>query len=214
MKGIIAIFDIDGTLRKEVSPWRHLHSYLGFQEKAAGFYKLFSAGEISYAEWVELDACLWQGISKEEILGSLNTNPFREGAHQLVEWALSVSDDVFGISTGLDILNSMTCKQLGIPLCISNDLLFSQDDLCLGKVKINVAEGGKGPILKKLLIEHGYLDHDLIVFGDGRADIDMFELARVSIAVCPTSNEVSKASTLQVTSEPIDSIIEQISAML
>jgi phosphoserine phosphatase len=33
----LAIFDIDGTLRRVRDPWIHLHEHLGVAEKAEGF---------------------------------------------------------------------------------------------------------------------------------------------------------------------------------
>ena len=50
----LAIFDIDGTLRRVRDPWIHLHNHLGVADQAKDFPARWQKGEISYNEWESL----------------------------------------------------------------------------------------------------------------------------------------------------------------
>ena len=73
----LAIFDIDGTLRRVRDPWIHLHNHLGVAEQAKDLPDLWKRGEISYSEWAHLDASLWRGHTPEKMVAAIETNPFR-----------------------------------------------------------------------------------------------------------------------------------------
>ena len=122
----LAIFDIDGTLRRVRDPWIHLHNHLGVSELAKEFPARWQKGDISYDEWAELDAALWRGHSREKIVGALQLNPLRAGARKLVDWFNSRSIPCVGISSGLAIFNAVTAEELGIKEIISNELKFEQ----------------------------------------------------------------------------------------
>ena len=202
----LAIFDIDGTLRRVRDPWIHLHNHLGVADLAKDFPERWQKGEISYDEWAELDAGLWRGYSREKIVGALELNPFRVGARELVEWFNSRSIPCVGISSGLSIFNDVTADELKIMEIVSNELQF-EGNICSGKIAIQVNEENKGQVMDKFLQRYGAGEEGVVAFGDGTADIPLLQKAGLGVAICPTNEIVSFSAGHVVGEEPIDRVL-------
>ncbi len=211
-KNTIAIFDIDGTLRNTIDPWMLLHNHLGTAVEGEKYYKAWVNNEISYTRMTELDAALWKGIPKNEMLKVLDFNPIRKGSKGLINWFKAKKIPCLGISTGLSFLNDMTAKELGLDEVISNEILFN-NGICTGEVNIHVQEDSKDQVLKQLLKKYKIDLGNIISFGDGPADISMFKLSSLSVAVFPRSKEVSNSADYTIDSEPIDQIIKKLSEL-
>jgi phosphoserine phosphatase len=199
----LAIFDIDGTLRRVRDPWIHLHNHLGVSELAKEFPALWQKGDISYDEWAELDAALWCGYSREKIVGALQLNPLRAGARELVDWFNSRSIPCVGISSGLAIFNEVTAEELRIQEIISNELEF-EGNICNGKIAIQVNEENKGQIMDKILRRYNTAEEEVVAFGDGTADIPLLTRAGLGVAICPSNELVGCSAVHVVREEPID----------
>jgi len=199
----LAIFDIDGTLRRVRDPWIHLHNHLGVADLAKDFPARWQKGEISYDEWAELDAALWRGYSRENIVEALEFNPFRAGARELVDWFNSRSIPCVGISSGLSVFNDVTAEELKIKEIISNELQF-EGDICNGKIAIQVNEENKGRVMDKVLQRYRAAEEQVVAFGDGTADIPLLQKAGLGVAICPSSEMVSFSAVHVVGEEPID----------
>lgn len=208
----IAIFDIDGTLRKTIDPWMLLHNHLGTAVQGEKYYKAWVNNEISYTEMTELDASLWKGVDKNEMLKVLDFNPIRKGSENLINWFRSKNIPCVGISTGVSFLNDITAKELGLNEVISNEILFN-NGICSGEVIINVQEDTKAQILEKVLKKYNIGLGKIISFGDGPADISMFNLSTFSVAVFPRSKDVSNSADFIIDSEPIDEVINHLSEL-
>ena len=202
----LAIFDIDGTLRRVRDPWIHLHNHLGVADLAKDFPERWQKGEISYDEWAELDAALWRGYSRENIVEALEFNPFRVGARKLVGWFNSRSIPCVGISSGLSVFNDVTAAELKIKEIISNELQF-EGDICNGKIAIQVNEENKGRVMDKVLQRYGTTEEQVVAFGDGTADIPLLQKAGLGVAICPSSEVVSISAGHVVGEEPIDRVL-------
>ena len=211
MKRMLAVFDIDGTLRTEPDPWLHLHRHLGTIDHGEEVFRRWSAGEITYLEMATLESSVWKGVDRRLIIQSLESNPIRSGARKLVEWFKVRQIPCVGISTGLSVFNDVTSEELGLDEVISNDLLFD-GDVCTGSVSINVEEDGKADVLRSM--SQRYECNSTIVFGDGAADVALFQTARVSVAVFPRHAHVSDEAHLVVDTEPIHEICDDIERML
>jgi phosphoserine phosphatase len=202
----LAVFDIDGTLRRVRDPWIHLHESLGVAELAAGFIERWRRGEISYEDWARLDASLWRGFPRQTILAALETNHYRRGARELTAWLTSRPIPCVGISTGLSVFNEQTARELGIQEVISNELHFERG-ICSGEVSIRVSEDAKGEVMERLLGRLGISSRQAVAFGDGTADIPLLSRAGLGIAVCPAHERVRECAAQVVESEPIDQAI-------
>ena len=202
----LAIFDIDGTLRRVRDPWIHLHNHLGVADLAKKFPARWQKGEISYDEWAELDAALWRGYSRENIVEALEFNPFRVGARKLVGWFNSRSIPCVGISSGLSVFNEVTAEELNIKEIISNELQF-EGNICNGKIAIQVNEENKGRVMDEVLQRYSTTEEQVVAFGDGTADIPLLQKAGLGVAICPSSETVSLSAGHVVGEEPIDRVL-------
>lgn len=202
----LAIFDIDGTLRRVRDPWIHLHHHLGVAEQTKDLPARWQRGEITYEQWAQLDASFWRGSTRETIVGALGTNPFRDGTRELIDWFTSRAIPCVGISSGLSIFNEITAAELGIKEVISNELQFD-GDICNGEISIQVNEENKGEIMDEILERYSVGDEQVAAFGDGRADIPLLRKAGLGIAICPSNDKVRSNAEHVVRTEPIDKAI-------
>ena len=202
----LAIFDIDGTLRRVRDPWIHLHNHLEVADQAKDLPELWKRGAISYEQWARLDASFWRGRARIEIVAALETNPFRNGARELIGWFTSNSIPCVGISSGLSIFNEITARDLGIREIISNELHFD-GDICRGEVSVYVNEKNKVEIMDEVLYRYSAREDQVVAFGDGAADIPMLKKAGLGVAIFPLNDEVRSVAEHVVGSEPIDRVI-------
>jgi phosphoserine phosphatase len=203
----LAIFDIDGTLRRIKDPWVHLHHHLGVAEQAAGFLDRWQHGEISYEEWAQLDAALWRGFPRRAIESALETYPFRDGARELVGWFTTRAIPCVGISTGLSIFNDITARELNFTEIISNDLKFDHG-VCNGQISVRVREDNKATVMDEVLTRYRINPERVVAFGDGSADIPLLSRAGLGIAVFPSNERVRTSADAEINVEPIDQAIE------
>ena len=202
----LTLFDIDGTLRRVRDPWIHLHHHLGVAEQTKDLPARWQRGEITYEQWAQLDASFWRGSTRETIVAALRTNPFRDGARELINWFTSRAIPCVGISSGLSIFNEITAAELGIKEVISNELQFD-GDICNGEISIQVNEENKGEIMDEILERYSVGDEQVAAFGDGRADIPLLRKAGLGIAICPSNDKVRSSARHVVGDEPIDKAI-------
>jgi phosphoserine phosphatase len=203
----LAIFDIDGTLRRVRDPWIHLHHHLGVAEQAKDLPVRWQRKEITYEQWAQLDASFWRGSSRETIVTALGTNPFRDGARELIDWFTSRAIPCVGISSGLSIFNEITAVELGIKEVISNELQFD-GDICKGEISIQVNEENKGEIMDEILERYAVSDKEVAAFGDSTADIPLLRKAGLGIAIFPSNDKVRSSAEHVVRNEPIDRAVE------
>ena len=203
----LAIFDIDGTLRRVRDPWIHLHHHLGVAEQTKDLPARWQRGEITYEQWAQLDASFWRGSTRETIVAALRTNPFRDGARELINWFTLRAIPCVGISSCLSIFNEITAAELGIKEVISNELQFD-GDICNGEISIQVNEENKGEIMDQILERYLVGDEQVAAFGDGRADIPLLRKAVLGIAICPSNYKVRTSASHVVGDEPIDRALD------
>jgi len=176
-------FDLEGTLVKSVSSWVELHKRFGTWEKGREYAELFFAGKIDYVEWADLDASLWKGRTREEIMEWANSVEYMEGARELIEFLRKNDFRIAILSSGLMCLAGRIARELGVDYVFANELIFDENGVVTGKVNPLVDFKSKGTILRELKEE---LKPELtIAVGDGYNDLSMFREADVSIAINP-----------------------------
>ncbi|NLR93561.1 HAD family hydrolase [Flammeovirga agarivorans] len=205
MKKSLAVFDIDGTLRQIFDPWMMLHHYFNTEEEGGKIYSNWREGKITYQEMCDQDAALWKGKSKEEMIKPLVNNPVRKGAKEVIQFYKDRGYVCVGISTGLSFLNDITAEELGLDKVYSNEIVF-EDNVCTGKCIIHVEEFHKDKILDKVVKEFS-ITGDIVAFGDGEADVELFKNAAQSVAVFPRKPFIKEAADFCIEEEPIDQIL-------
>lgn len=176
-------FDLEGTLVKSVSGWVELHKRFGTWEKGMKYAELFFSGKIGYVEWAELDASLWRGHTRDEILEWANSVEYMDGAEELVEFLKQNGFKISILSSGLMCLAGRVARELSVDYVFANELIFDENGVITGKVNPVVDFKSKGAILRELKEE---LRPELTVaVGDGYNDVSMFREADVAIAIKP-----------------------------
>lgn len=142
------IFDLDGTLTRVANPWRYIHERLGVWENTAcGHVDQWLAGRISYEEFCQLDASLWNGRSVDEIHALLDeieiNRHVSDVVHRLVDGCIAS----IIISLGFHYVAAKIQSQ-----CAWEPLLIYANELTEGpEVRIHVSGDLVSPISKKAL---------------------------------------------------------------
>ena len=176
-------FDLEGTLVKSVSSWVELHKRFGTWEKGKEYAEMFFSGEIDYVEWAELDASLWRGHTREEILEWANSVEYMEGAKELIEFLRENDFKIAILSSGLMCLAGRIARELGVDYVYANELVFDENGIVTGKVNPLVDFKSKGVILREL--KEKLRPELTVAVGDGYNDLSMFREADVAIAINP-----------------------------
>lgn len=175
-------FDLEGTLVKSISSWVELHKKFGTWEKGKEYAELFFAGKIDYVKWAELDASLWKGHTKDEIMEWANSVGYMDGAKELIEFLRKNDFRIAILSSGLMCLARRIAKELGVDYVFANELIF-ENGVVTGKVNPLVDFKSKGTILREL--KEKLRPELTVAVGDGYNDLSMFKEADVSIAINP-----------------------------
>ena len=144
------IFDLDGTLTRVPSPWKHIHERLGVWENpACGHLDKWLAGGITYEEFCRLDTGLWTGRSVTEIHGYLDEIEFNGHVADVVQQLVDSEIPSIIISSSF---HYVAAKSRG--LCAWRLLLIYANELTEGPgVRINVSGDFASPISKKALAD-------------------------------------------------------------
>ncbi len=176
-------FDLEGTLVKSVSSWVELHKRFGTWGKGKEYAERFFAGEFDYVTWAELDASLWKGHTKEEIMEWVNSVEYMDGAKELIEFLKKNDFKIAILSSGLMCLAERIARELGVDYVFANELIFDENGGITGKVNPIVDFKSKGAILREL--KKSLNPEFTVAVGDGYNDLSMFLEADVSIAINP-----------------------------
>jgi phosphoserine phosphatase len=179
------IFDLDGTLTTVPSPWQYVHQRLGVWETTAcHFLNEWLAGGISYEEFCQRDARLWNGRTVGEIHGFLDEIDFNRHVPAVVERLVARKIPSIIISSGFKYVASKIQHQ-----CAWDPLLIYANELADGPtVQINVSGDFSSPISKKRLAEDALknigssMDQSLVV-SDTTRDLEQLHECRYKLHV-------------------------------
>jgi phosphoserine phosphatase len=191
----LAIFDLDGTLKQVRDPYVFLHKRLGTWEAAQVFTAKGMSGELSYDDWLRLDAALWTGVSRATMEDLFRQDPYLPGARQTIRSFKEAGVHVALVSTGPSVHAEQVQEELGLDRVFANQISF-EDGRATGQACTLVPERGKSRIVTQLQHEMGVEPGECLAVGDSPSDIDMFRHVRLGIAVNPSSEEVREAAGL------------------
>lgn len=195
----LAVFDLDGTLKPRRDPYTYLHERLGVADQAKALTARGLAGELSYEEWLQGDAALWRGTSREHLEQLMRKLPYTPGARETVAALKARGVEVVIISAGLLFHAELVARDLGISQYMANEVVFSSegdDGVVTGEVVAAVSIENKGTLLDAVQEELGMGPEVTLAVGDMRSDIPLFKRAAVSVAVQPHSDTVAEAADI------------------
>jgi phosphoserine phosphatase len=193
----LAVFDLDGTLKRERDPYVYLHRRLGTMEAAEAFTAKGLSGAIPYEEWLRLDTGLWTGLPRSVLVQHLRQNPYLPGAQETIAALRAQGVIVAIISSGLLLHAEMVAEELRIGPVLSNEIGFDgegEDARVNGHVTAHVPFGSKRSALARMQAELGVTPAETLAAGDTRSDLGLFSLAAVSVAVQPDHPDVAGAA--------------------
>ena len=140
------IFDLDGTLTKTASPWRHIHERLGLWETTASVYlDEWLSGAITYDEFCRRDTGLWKGRALPEIEGYLDEIQFNRHVPAVVKRLVDRSVPSIIISSGFRYVARKIQSE-----CNWEPLLIYANELVDGpEVRIHVSADRSNDLSKK-----------------------------------------------------------------
>ena len=179
------IFDLDGTLTRVPSPWRHIHERLGLWEGLAqNFFDEWHSGRIGYEEFCRRDVALWKGRDLDELEGLLSEIEVNPHVGSLVGRLEESGVTAFIVSTGFRVVAERIREQFdwSSVRVYANELVTGPD------IRINVSADPESPISKKQLVEslmeRGDADPNrTLVVSDSPADLEMMAVCRHQLLV-------------------------------
>jgi len=203
----LALFDLDGTLTKERSAWEYIHRRLGVWDGYAEKYQeAFLRGEITYDRFCRLDAAIWKGMKISDLERILQDIPLYEGVEDLLQYLRSRGIKLGIISSGLTILSERMKKEFDFDYAVANELGVT-DGLLTGEIKINVHYDQKGDWVRDAQGQFNARQEEILAIGDSTGDIDMFQMAGLSIAFNPLSTRLESLATFSVYSMDLRDLI-------
>jgi len=203
----LALFDLDGTLTKERSAWEYIHRRLGVWDGYAEKYQeAFLRGEITYDRFCRLDAAIWKGMKVSDLERILQDIPLYEGVEDLLQYLRSRGIKLGIISSGLTILSERMKKEFDFDYAVANELGVT-DGLLTGEIKINVHYDQKGDWVRDAQGQFNARQEEILAIGDSTGDIDMFQMAGLSIAFNPLSTRLESLATFSVYSMDLRDLI-------
>lgn len=210
MKHKLIIFDIDGTIVQHISSWRFIHEKLNLWDEIAFKYQnQFLAGKISYRKFCYLDAAHWKGIPKKKIYAIFKKAKYSKNAVTCIKKLKKKGFKLAAISTGLQFMAERVKKELGFDYVLANKLVFKNGKLS-GEVKINIAHGAKGAIVRKILEKFKVKQSEVVSIGDSAGDIPMAKMSGYSIAFNSSSEELSKVADYECKTRDFGEIYKKI----
>jgi phosphoserine phosphatase len=204
----LVIFDLDGTLTQEPSIWKYIHlrlgKWYGFVEK---YNAKFLAGEISYKELCEFESNTWKGMKVKELEEIVKTVPFHPGVDELISYLKEKRLKLSMVSSGLSLLSNWVHQKYGFDYSVSNDLLH-ENGVLTGKVKIQVYYDKKAEWVEKILKQFGVKPEEVIVVGDSKGDMDMFQMVGFSIAFNSSCSDLEQIASVCIQSQNLADIID------
>lgn len=194
----LAVFDLDGTLKKERSPYDFTHRALGVQHKAALVYARYQRGELSYSEWGQEEVALWRDLPIERLAAITRSIPYWPGAVAFVHQLKAAGVYVALISAGFNPHVPHCAAELGADVAQYNRIGVA-DNRLTGEYFDKVNGHNKGELVRQLQHQFSVGREETLVAGDTIFDISMFPEAAVSIAVAPSDPAVAEAADLHLT---------------
>ncbi len=204
----LAVFDCDSTLiRQEIID--ELGRLAGKEKEIAAITCEAMHGRIDYTEALRARVREFRGMPLEKIKSVAHGVEFRGNyLHALNE--LKKRGFALALITGSfsNVLEEL--KGIGMlepfDFVFANELMI-ENGVATGEVHVRVGSGDKGRLLAKLQGELGILPRDTMAVGDGSTDIEMFKLARVSVAF-NGKPVVRQAATHHVKGDDFSKILE------
>ncbi len=200
---MLTVFDMDGIFIEERSSWKVIHKRYGI--KNDDIVEAYKRGEIDDEEFLDRDIERWRkkGIKREDIEKIFNSIELTPGWEKCIEYFNGIGEIAI-ISGGIDFL-AKRIANFGIKHVFANGIIYREN--LPWKAILNVPLMEKGKVLEKLIKKLRVEKENVIVVGDTKYDIDMFERAGIKIAFNPT-DEIKKFANFVIEKRDLNELIK------
>ncbi len=194
-------FDVDGTLVESADGrvvWQLLNArFGGSHEESSSRYQAFTNGEISYAQWVDLDIGSWQaaGATREDLAAAiregLRPSP---GALETVQELDSRGYRLAVISGTIDLVLDLLLPDHPFQDVFTNRIWFDDRGLIQGWKATPYDNEGKARALEQLTARAKIPMARAAFVGDNTNDLLVLKRAGLAVAFNPKAPEVEAAA--------------------
>ncbi|MDD4281907.1 MAG: HAD family phosphatase [Candidatus Methanofastidiosa archaeon] len=197
MRYAVVVFDLDGTLIEREPSWVTLHRYFGARDRDVDAnMDAFMAGEIDYAEWMELDIALWKphAPSVDHVYEAFKDVVAEPKTRDAVMRLKAAGAKVYIVSSGIDVLACAIGRQLGADGVYANELNADDDGMLTGTGTCRVDPQRKHEAVCEIAQKEGVPLSSVACVGDTKYDISMFEGVGGKYALNPKHQELIDAA--------------------
>jgi len=202
----LVVFDVDGTLIKTYSSWQHLHEHLGTWNRGRRHAEQFQRGNITYAEWAQLDASLWKDMPLQRVQKVINRIPYVEGAREVILTLRKAGLKVVLLSAGLSLVMDKISKEIHVDDSLANELIVKNDFLT-GHVKVNVSFNNKHKAIRSILQRFDAKLSQCAAVGDDETMIPLFKNVGHRIAFNPRNKLVEEHADVVIRSNDLREVL-------
>ncbi|MCD6222782.1 MAG: HAD-IB family phosphatase [Thermoplasmata archaeon] len=197
----LIVFDMDGVLIEERSSWRVIHNE--FKIDNSDILKELHEGKLSQEEFLnkEIEKMREHGLTKKQIMEALERVSYMKGLDRCLNFIKNWNSAI--ISGGIKCVADKIARK-GIKYVYANEIIFK--DEIPWKGKLNVPFFNKKDVLEKFLdnVDASFV----IVVGDSKYDVSMFDLSDVAIAFNPGDEVIEQKADFVVKSKDMNDLIK------
>lgn len=204
----LVVFDMEGTLTTDPTVWEIMHLKNGtWKSHGLPYWESFRAGGLHYDKFARKDVAAWKGAPVSMLEDAVTEVPLTAGCEALLAGLRDRGIRSAIVSNGLERLGLRLAKELGIHRVAANREVVA-DDVLTGELEIGVPFDEKGKALLDLLGEMAVHPAEVMVVGDGIADVQMFQHAGRSVAFMAESAEVAAAADYIISEPDLRRVLE------
>jgi phosphoserine phosphatase len=210
----LVCFDVDGTLIRHPTGkviWEILNlRFTGSDEINQVRYRMYREGEITYADWVQLDVSGWMevGATRDGIVEAVREFEHYDGVLDTV-WKLKERGTHLAVVSGtIDVVIDTLFPDHPFDDVFTNRLRFEEDGRLVGWEATPFDLNGKPDAIRELALRHGVTLDRCAFVGDGENDVPVIGVAGCVIAFNPRSENLERGADHVLRGEDMHRILE------
>jgi len=190
----LVVFDMEGTLTANPTVWELMHLKTGtWESHGLPYWEEFRAGGVGYDAFARKDVATWKGMPVSLLDEAVAEVPLMRGCAELLGFLGRRGIKTAIISNGLERLGIRLARAFQVTRVAANREVV-EDGHLTGELELLIPYDEKGAALLRLAADLDVPPGQVMVVGDGVADIAMFRHAGRSVAFRPENDCVADAA--------------------
>ncbi len=206
-------FDIDGTLvngPRNLTVWEILNErFIGTADVNIDRYSRFKSGELSYAEWVELDVTGWRdaGAKRQDLVDAFSALTVVDGARETLDTIKQADIRLVAITGTLDLMLHSLIPDAPFDEVYANHIGFDDEGRISHWSSTPFDMRGKAQLLRTLAMREGISLDDCAYVGDSSNDVWIAREAGFTVAFNPKCEELERIADAVVRSTDVREVL-------